>query len=106
MDVGELDRIVIALMQELEHSHPAGIVVATCNLPDDLDRALWRRFEVEVAFPLPAKNELARFARDKATEFGIRLSHATRKQLEKRISYADAEKILEAEARNAALKGL
>jgi len=44
LDVGELDRIVIALMQELEFSETQGIVIATSNLPENLDRALWRRF--------------------------------------------------------------
>jgi len=41
LDVGELDRIVIALMQELEFSETQGIVIATSNLPENLDRALW-----------------------------------------------------------------
>ena len=44
-DVGELDRIVIALMQELELSDLKGFIVATSNIPDSLDAALWRRFD-------------------------------------------------------------
>ncbi len=106
MDVGELDRIVIALMQELEHSHPTGLVIATCNLPDELDRALWRRFDVSIEFPLPTKAELSSFARSRAAELNLRWTQSLRRHFEKRVSYADAETLLAAEARNAALKGL
>ena len=40
LDVGELDRIVIALLQELEHAKPLDIIIGTSNLPAHLDRAL------------------------------------------------------------------
>src|SRR5208283_5165649 len=43
MDVGELDRIVISLLQELEHSEPKGLLIAASNLARSLDEALWRR---------------------------------------------------------------
>ena len=50
LDVGELDRIVVALMQELEFLQTQGVVIATSNLPQNLDRALWRRFDISCAF--------------------------------------------------------
>ena len=106
MDVGELDRIVIALMQALEHSHPTGLIIATCNLPDELDRALWRLFDVSIEFPLPTKAELSSFARSRAANLNLRWTQSLRRHFEKRISYADAETFLAAEARTAALKGL
>src|SRR4051812_16540298 len=53
MEVGELDRIVIAFMQELEHAHGEGFVIATSNIPRVLDDALWRRFDMRIAFPKP-----------------------------------------------------
>lgn len=51
-DVGELDRVVISLLQELEHSTPRGLVVASSNVPRALDDALWRRFDCP-GFPGP-----------------------------------------------------
>jgi hypothetical protein len=39
MDVGELDRVVISVMQQLEHTEPAGFLIATSNLPNHLDPA-------------------------------------------------------------------
>src|ERR1041385_4434797 len=78
MEVGELDRIVIAFMQELEHARGQGFVVATSNLPKALDDALWRRFDLRIAFPKPSSKALGRFAERRSREFGIR---ATRELL-------------------------
>jgi len=61
LDVGELDRIVIAFMQELEHSFPRGFVIATSSLPGELDQALWRRFDLVLEFRSPTKAELVSF---------------------------------------------
>lgn len=100
MDVGELDRIVIAFMQELEHSHPAGLVIATSNLPRQLDPALWRRFDLVLQFPAPTKAELAPFARALLTRYKLPPSTRLRKRALAARSYAEAERAIEAEARN------
>jgi SpoVK/Ycf46/Vps4 family AAA+-type ATPase len=60
-DVGELDRIVISLLQELDHTTPKGIVVAATNTAESIDRAVWRRFDAHIEFPLPTKTKLERF---------------------------------------------
>jgi len=62
-DVGELDRIVIALMQELELSKIPGLVIATSNMPGSLDNALWRRFDLALSFAAPNKSEISHFSR-------------------------------------------
>lgn len=103
-DVGELDRVVISLMQELEHNQTTGIVIGTCNLPKDLDRALWRRFDSHLQFPLPTKAGLTRYAKCIAESLNIALTAELMQALSKRISYSDAEKIIEAEARRLVLE--
>lgn len=102
LDVGELDRIVIALMQELEFSETRGIVIATSNLPENLDRALWRRFDLVLDFPRPAKSELADYMKRTRARFGLKGRVAKRRSAPK--TYADAEKVVEAEARRIALR--
>ena len=105
-DVGELDRIVIALMQELELSEVRGLMIATSNLPDSLDKALWRRFDVSVKFPTPGKHKLTRFARSKARLFHLKWSESLRARAAKASNYAEAEKLVEDEARRQALRNL
>jgi SpoVK/Ycf46/Vps4 family AAA+-type ATPase len=64
-DVGELDRVLISLLQELDHTSPSGFVIAATNLPESLDRALWRRFDVSIEFPTPSTDEIRLFARER-----------------------------------------
>lgn len=52
-DVGELKRIVNVLLLELEQWPATGLLVAATNHPDLLDRAIWRRFERVIVFPMP-----------------------------------------------------
>jgi AAA+ superfamily predicted ATPase len=106
LDVGELDRIVISMMQELEHSEPAGIVIATSNMPKYLDDALWRRFDLIVEFPIPSKSELHTFGKNLAAIHSIRLPPAVVTQLTSVKSYAEAEKLIQGELRRHALREL
>lgn len=106
LDVGELHRIVITLMQELEHARPAGYIIATSNLPDELDLALWRRFDVIEEFPRPTARECERFAFDRARALDIALDAKLRAIARKATSYADVEKLIEAEARRKLLVSL
>jgi SpoVK/Ycf46/Vps4 family AAA+-type ATPase len=102
-DIGELDRIVIALMQELDLLTTKGIVIAASNLPEQLDRALGRRFDVVLRFPAPRRMEVIRFAKELAKRFRITLNERMIVDLSKASSYADAEKLVEDEARRLAL---
>ncbi|HTS13141.1 MAG TPA: ATP-binding protein [Candidatus Limnocylindrales bacterium] len=103
LDVGELDRIVIALMQELEFSETRGLIIATSNLPENLDRALWRRFDLVLEFPKPTRVELAAYTRKTMARFGLKQRFSPRPAPK---TYADAEKLVEANARSIALREL
>lgn len=103
MEVGELDRIVIAFMQELEHAHGDGFIIATSNLPKALDDALWRRFDLRVAFPKPTGKDLARFAVNRSRDFVIPATPELVASCRKAASYAEAEQLVIAEARRRVL---
>lgn len=103
LDVGELDRVVISLMQELEHTEPSGLVIATSNLPGQLDDALWRRFDLVVHFPRPNVKALRAFLERRAIGRQMALPPKLRAAASKMKSYAEAERALEAEARRLAL---
>jgi SpoVK/Ycf46/Vps4 family AAA+-type ATPase len=92
-DVGELDRIVIALMQELELACPKGLIVATSNVPEHLDEALVRRFDAKFLYPSPTPQALRSFSQRLAKRFAMRLTPSVIKAAEKAMSYADAEAI-------------
>jgi SpoVK/Ycf46/Vps4 family AAA+-type ATPase len=93
-EIGELDRIVIALMQELELSQPIGLVIATSNIPEHLDRALWRRFDERLVMPAPTRQQLRSFVARSASRFGEKIPRSVLSIAVGKRSYADAETIL------------
>jgi ATP-dependent 26S proteasome regulatory subunit len=94
-DVGELDRIVISLMQQLELVAPIGIIVAASNIPKELDAALLRRFDLALEFPAPTTQQLRHFARTEAAKRSIKLSNGVRHELASARTYAETEQILD-----------
>jgi AAA+ superfamily predicted ATPase len=105
-DVGELDRIVIALMQELEHSEPQGVIIGTSNLAKDLDHALWRRFDLALEFKAPSGKVLTNFARRIASDMQISLTDASLANIAEVHSFADAKRIVVSEARKQVLRAV
>jgi SpoVK/Ycf46/Vps4 family AAA+-type ATPase len=94
MDVGELDRIVIALMQELELARPLGVVIATSNLPEAIDRALWRRFDLHIEYPKAKKEQLRSFSTKIASRYESRPPLSLLVAAERTSSFAEAERIV------------
>ena len=93
-EVGELDRVVISLMQELEHASPRGFVVASSNLPRLLDEALWRRFDLVLSFPTPGRRDLVAFARSRLRTWSLRPPRKLPVILRGVKSYADVDRVL------------
>ena len=56
-EVGEIKRVVNALLQNLDRRSATGFTVAITNHEGLLDPAVWRRFEVRIHVPLPECSE-------------------------------------------------
>lgn len=105
-DVGEIRRVLNSFLQFLEQSDPVSVLVATSNLPDLLDRALFRRFDVTTAYSMPTpaianaviKTRLASF--DLSDVNWWKVGPAT-----KGLSHADITSVAELAAKDAILSG-
>lgn len=93
-DVRELDRVVVALMQQLDLTNPAGLIIATTNMLQELDQALLRRFQLSLAFPEPTPASLAEFAKKKAKVYRLRLTKRVSDAVLAAESFAAAEEIV------------
>lgn len=62
-DIGEASRIVNALLQLMEEYNAPGLLVATTNVGESLDSALFRRFDDVIPVPLPGAQEIQRLLR-------------------------------------------
>lgn len=52
-EVGEIKRVVNALLQNLDSRKGVGITIGITNHPKLLDTAVWRRFSAQIHVPLP-----------------------------------------------------
>jgi ATP-dependent 26S proteasome regulatory subunit len=62
-DIGEVSRIVNALLQLMEEYDAPGLLVATTNLESALDPALFRRFDDVFSIPVPGPAEIEQLLR-------------------------------------------
>ena len=53
-DVGEIRRVLNSFLQFLDANNSQSVVVATSNHPQLLDRAMFRRFDSVIEYPLPS----------------------------------------------------
>lgn len=53
-DVGELQRVVISLLQNMDALPDASVVIAATNHDQLLDSAVWRRFSFRIPMPTPS----------------------------------------------------
>ena len=52
-DVGEIRRVLNSFLQFMEQDDSDSVIAATSNLPESLDRALFRRFDLTLHYPMP-----------------------------------------------------
>ncbi|SFU60695.1 ATPase family associated with various cellular activities (AAA) [Pustulibacterium marinum] len=57
-DVGEIKRVLNSFLMNIEKDESTSIIIAATNLPESLDKALFRRFDDIIQYPLPSKEEI------------------------------------------------
>lgn len=62
-ETGEIKRVVSFLLMQIDQLPSYVLTIAATNHAELLDRAVWRRFQLRLAFPAPQKNEIAAFLR-------------------------------------------
>jgi MoxR-like ATPase len=60
-ETGEIKRVVSFLLMQLDQMPSYVIVIAASNHAELLDRAVWRRFQVRLAFPAPDRKHVEVF---------------------------------------------
>lgn len=105
-DVGEMDRVVISLMQQLELAQPATMLIAASNLAEHLDPALLRRFDFTLEFPWPSRAQILAFAEHQTKARNLKLGRSLREAVGKAQTFAEVEKLIESEHRRTLLRNV
>lgn len=62
-DVGEMRRVVNSLLQFIELDDSDSLIIGATNHPGIIDRAMWRRFDDVIEFPMPTSESAERLIR-------------------------------------------
>ena len=60
-ETGEIKRVVSSLLLQIDDLPDYVVVIAASNHPELLDRAVWRRFQVQVDLPAPSKQQMSAY---------------------------------------------
>jgi SpoVK/Ycf46/Vps4 family AAA+-type ATPase len=58
-DVGEIKRVLNSFLMNIEKDKSNSLLIAATNIPESLDKALFRRFDDIIQYPLPGNIEIA-----------------------------------------------
>ena len=105
-ETGEIKRVVSSLLLQLDDLPDYVVVTAASNHPELLDKAVWRRFQVRLALPMPTAKQLAGFVSSIeircAVKFGI--APATLAKHLQGVNFSEAEEFCLSVVRQAVLE--
>lgn len=91
-ETGEIKRVVSFLLMQIDQLPSYVLTIAATNHAELLDRAVWRRFQLRIAFPAPRPNEVAAYLEKVISSWPTRPT-TTAKEIAARLgatSYAEA----------------
>ena len=93
-EIKEMARVVNTLLQCLDEFHSDSIFMAATNLANELDHAIWRRFDTKMTFYAPDESSRVKYLNLLLGQFPIEdgLVQVISSQLQN-CSYADIEQI-------------
>jgi len=72
-ETGEIKRVVNSLLLSIDSLPAYVVVVGASNHPELLDRAVWRRFQVQVCLPMPGPKQTLEWFRRFEEDSGLHL---------------------------------
>lgn len=96
-DVGEIKRVLNTFLLQIEKDDSSSLIIAATNYPEALDKALFRRFDDIIQFPLPNKEKIYQLYKKELSEFKLAKKFNLQKISQESVglSYAEIHKICE-----------
>jgi SpoVK/Ycf46/Vps4 family AAA+-type ATPase len=105
-DVGEAKRVVATFLQLLDSDESDSLIVAATNVTDQIDRAVFRRFDDVAEFTLPDEGQLERLLSMRTAATGLpRQSLPTLAKLSLGLSFADVARAIDDARKSMVLSG-
>jgi SpoVK/Ycf46/Vps4 family AAA+-type ATPase len=96
-DVGEIKRVLNTFLIQIEKDNSNSLIIAATNYPESLDKALFRRFDDIVQFPLPDEEKIYQLYKKELSDFKLSKKFNFKKIAQESIglSYAEVHRICE-----------
>lgn len=105
-DVGEIRRVLNSFLQFLEEDQGGSLLVAATNHPQLLDRALFRRFDVVIEYPLPTPEVVRGLIKNRLASVKLgKLSWPSIQKAADGLSHGEVTAAAERAAKDAILAG-
>lgn len=105
-DVGEIRRVLNSFLQFLEHDDSESLLVAATNHPQLLDRAMFRRFDAVIEYPLPTREVARGVIRNRLANVKVgRIAWAEVDKVTEGLSHSEITLAAERAAKDAILSG-
>lgn len=94
-DVGEIKRVLNSFLINIEKDQSNSIIIAATNLPESLDKALFRRFDEIIEYPLPDENHISEIIKKhtKAFSFSSKVDYKVLAKLALGLNYSEIVRI-------------
>jgi len=106
-EVGEIKRVLNSFLLQIEKDNSNSLIIAATNMPENLDDALFRRFDDIISYPLPSEPEIFKYyTRELSNKDGI--DDSILRELSKisiGLNFSDLEKICQDYLKNLIVYG-
>lgn len=94
-DIGEIKRVLNSFLINIEKDQSNSIIIAATNLPESLDKALFRRFDEILEYPLPDENHISEIIKKqtKAFTFSTKVDYKVLSKLALGLNYSEIVRI-------------
>lgn len=94
-DIGEIKRVLNSFLINIEKDKSNSIIIAATNLPESLDKALFRRFDEILEYPLPDVNQIVQIIKKhtKAFSFSTKVDYKVLSKLSLGLNYSEIVRI-------------
>ncbi len=106
-DIGEIKRILNSFLINIEKDNSNSIIIAATNLPELLDKALFRRFDDIINYPLPTNDEIIAATKKYTTAFTFdaQINYKALADAASGLNYSDIAKACEETIKEMILSG-
>lgn len=106
-DVGEVKRVLNSFLINIEKDQSNSIIIAATNLPETLDKALFRRFDDIIHYPLPEDNQITAIIKKsiRGYSFSTKVNYKQLAELANGLNYSAIVKACEETIKEMILSG-